>query len=76
MHKAAGGHLRHTLRQIGAIPGRWVHFGSASALGGEQRGNRFAGRRGAQAEQQLVDRLGGKGRIQSGEEVFANVGCY
>lgn len=68
MHKTAGGHLWHTLRQIGAISGRWVHFGSASALGGEQRGNRFAGRRGAQAEQ-LVDRLGGKGRIQSGEEV-------
>jgi hypothetical protein len=68
-HKTAGGHLWHTLRQIGAISGRWVHFGSASALGGEQRGNRFAGRRGAQAEQQLVDRLGGKERIQSGEEV-------
>jgi hypothetical protein len=68
MHKTAGGHLWHTLRQIGAIPGRWVHFGSASALGGAQRGNRFAGRRGAQAEQ-LVDRLGGKGRIHSGEEV-------
>lgn len=69
MHKTAGGHLWHTLRQIGAISGRWVHFGSASALGGEPRGNRFAGRRGAQAEQQLVDRLGGKERIQSGEEV-------
>lgn len=52
-HKTAGGHLWHTLRQIGAISGRWVHFGSASA----------------QAEQQLVDRLGGKERIQSGEEV-------
>ena len=68
MHKTAGGHLWHALRQIGAIPGRWVHFGSASALGGEQRGNRFAGRRGAQAEQQ-VDDLGGKERSQSGKEV-------
>ena len=68
MHKTAGGHLWHTLRQIGAISGRWVHFGSASALGGEQRGNRFAGRRGAQAEQP-VDDLGGKERSQSGKEV-------
>jgi hypothetical protein len=52
-------------RRIGAIPGRWVHFGSTGPLEGEQRGNRFAGRGGAQAEQ-LVDGLGGKGRIQSG----------
>jgi hypothetical protein len=68
MHKTAGGQLWHILRQIGATTARWVHFGSTGPLEGEQRGNHLAGRGGAQAEQ-LVDGLGGKGRIQSGEEV-------